>query len=342
MEYELSNILRKLYSMYLAGDRIEAKLMNELKNILNRICYSRFGLSFNIDELVQQSIGNLFISFHSAVQKKDEVSVWNKCLSKSNDNDKILVTYFYLIINSSKNELTKDFFSNEGNRLYKVVSDICAELCLNDYLDIYGKDNYCKKNSYNKAPFNGDKILFLFSILNKNGTINNSSLTKLIRKLFDEYLENQYVSLSTLVQIISDITNVGNMTGISKDEEINDDGNPRLVLEHTNEDFHSRPDIIPEIDQAIERCWKRAEDYFEKDELELRAKIYILRYGCHYTIGETMDFLKTNLKKSSIDNYSKEFIKVIKLENEFTKDENYLKYMLDAFVLFLNAKYRVI
>ncbi len=340
MDYNLPQLIRIAYKDYVNNVKGNSKVILDLIEVTKAITFSKYKLDYDNKELVQQILGNLFNAFLNS--QNDLASVWKKCINQNEENDKILTTYFYDIIKTAKNEISKDFFSTQGNRLYDVTKEICEELIEKNFL----KSNngfLCINTEVEKTAFDNKKFSFFANIINKEGTINRELLKQLITTLFSDELENYYLSPSSLVGIISDVTGVGDVTGISIDQEYHGEegGNFSIVLH--NPEIFSNPQMVAEINIIIEKWWRRLDTiYFDKGELELHAKIYLAINGLDLTLDETIKHLGLNVGKSSVDNYLKRFIRAIQINKDFTVNDDKLKYALDAFLIFINSKYHVI
>lgn len=304
------------------------KLQNTIKGAIK----SKYGNSNLKNDISQQA----FLNFYQALDSQSGKDLWEKIKVKSEDSDNILISYYYKIIQTAYNSETKTELQKETLNLESAIRNILNRLVSEEYLCKNSRNEFCRNEGAESIHHIEIKGYF-YSIQNKNGTINHSKLEKLIRSFFDNELENFAISLSDLVRIIAEISDVGNSCYVSiiKEKSGNED---------TEEDYLEAKDLtqIPatmaETNSYVESWFSNVERTFKPEELKLYAKIFILKYYNELTY-ESISKRLNNLGKSSIELYYKAFIRAMKIDEEATINTVEFDHYIKAFAIYLIKKF---
>jgi hypothetical protein len=325
----IAPLIRQIYYQKKDG-RIDEKIAEELIQQLKKMCLAKNYSFDSCDDVVNQSFINLYKSI-------DENSFWETVIEENEENDKRIKNYIYKILLSSNNELDKDFRRKETINFNRALSEILKNLVAENILQT--KDSFYHLTS-TQTPEDVDFVDFpslYFPVRNANGTIDWNRLKELIIIIFNEYLEKYSLSLSNITEIISKITDIGNTSLISIDLSFDSDEDDYSTIQI--KDSKTNQEDISTIKSIVNIWIERAEKIFDEEELKLRAVLFLLKYGENYTLEEIKDKLNLAKGKSSIDNYIKQFIKSMRIENEVGIDDSNINDLMNYLILSLSEKY---
>lgn len=323
----LPGLLREAYKLRKSGSEsgdIYKRIIEIVKNDAGR-----YGIKENDSaEFVQEFIFSLLKSFIS----EDENIVWEQNIEENEESDSNLLIYYYRIIRSTKRIIGSIPIQNEKINLYKAVRDVTNSLVEENILRQLnkGKDIYLYNAKYEEYP--GDVFQETVSapfqtIRNPNGSINREKIKELIVFVFLNSLENKLISLSNLVDSISECTGVGIQGRV-------------YIADHVDERAEGEAVLMLNIKQLVDIWLARIKENLTEREANLYVTVFYFWYGCNYTLTDISAMFNKSISKSTVHNYIKKLIEYMRISEDIFNDE-YFKYYSEALLERMKNEYNI-
>lgn len=337
---EFTKSIRDAYSKRKEDTFLYDQEYQNIVDVIKSIIIKKYGNNDLTNDLVQQSLVNLINSFDHAAVKED--SFWENNIGLNIEKDKKIIAYVYKIVHTSHREITHTKLNNETYTLERAIKSIVSEYAAKGNLKA-NKDGTLQHKGEQKPLFNGDITLPFFSLRDKNGRLHWEVLADLISLIFSEYLENYALSISNLIEIILDNTDIGSIKFISIDEPIDTEEDTEIAtIELNNVDHKFNADLETQSQDIVMTWLKRLDDCFTEDEIKFNASLFILKFVKFYTYREIKEKLQTNLPISSIDYRLKKLLNCMAVSKEIDVNDPNLDYHLQNLSEQLNKKYMLV
>lgn len=344
-EYNTPQLIRKYCLFKWGKGSFNNKDAQNLLNEFRKILYSPQDIDENKVLSVDDYANQLFLTLDNAVTKNTDF--FSSVLEETEENNKKIIGYLYALIKSSKREVKDSIDNREINILHNSIKEICKKLLENDKiikLPVFKKAYYSKKDNLEKEKYEEQKIDLNPEKIHKKDSIDRTKLEKYLEYIFNSY-PNYKFSTYDLVKLVALNTDVGtvsifneaSVTAYEEDEEFSIDN---TLTEQNNYELSN----ITLDSTIIDIWWDRVIKKFgSKDNAEDYAITFYLSYSKGYTLKKIEVFFNHRIKKSSIDNYKKIFIKVLEIDKDLKsyKTET-IKNFIHSFCLLLEQKYDVL
>lgn len=339
---DLPTLLRKAYQNRVNGVE-DREIYATILMIIETIARNQ-GIIKNedLEEFKQECIYALVQSFDS----KNKYLVWKNNLKQDKDSDKILKAYFYAIIKSTKRIVYRVWSHKDKCRLHDVVGEITDDMIKNNILNTVRTMDviFLYKAKHNEPPLEVQQWVTVPSrvILNPGGTINSDELRKLILDIFNNDLENSRISLSDLVDNISEITGCGNYKKIPIETKEDEQAGYTIGYDKLgDEDSNYKTDLLTDINNMVDIWVKRIQTDYTEKEAAVYAAIYYLHFRCKYTLIEISNLFNKKVSKSTVDNYIKKLIKTMDISKNIRPDDKDFIYYHEALLDRLHKEYNI-
>jgi len=273
-----------------------------LKWLCKKLTYSRN--NDNCSDIVQYAFENLL---------KYGEKFWLSVQVKNKTNDKRIYAYLKRTV--------RNLIFEENDARYEDLRKIKKHI--NNELDNLIKQGFLKFSN-GKYSLNNNSLknkdceiedIFEFYEINSKTQISAKKVNSLLKKIFNEYLENCEVSNSIISEVFLKFIGYSNLNIISieKDEEDNNKNKISDIIKKSDR-FDYKTENIEMISRSIINSQN-----FLGDKFEPFAKLFLLKYYGKYTLEEISEII--NIPKSSIDNYIKKFIGSLDIDKHFSANE---------------------
>lgn len=294
-----------------------------------------------IKEISQNFYSDLYSSFD-----KEQTLFWEETLIPNDENNSRLFKYLETMLKSAARKFYQSDNDNIFIRLKKNITDVIEILIQEGYLEKSG--DFLKKNGALECGV-VESIRFHSRVFwSEKFTINTKKLKTYLKEIFDEYLENKKITISSLVKNISEACNYGDIKtfsldesfeqGLSKNFDDDDDFSNENGLEtEFSEKFTYN--YLDEIDSNfIDELLIKAEKAL-KNKFELHCKVFYFKCT-EKTDVQISKLLNSEIGKSSVKNYFEKFIDVIgfrKIKGDFDDDDR--SKIIEKLVEIIEKKY---
>ncbi|MEM3373570.1 MAG: hypothetical protein QXF76_05120 [Candidatus Anstonellales archaeon] len=315
-----------------------------------------------LKDIKQNVIENLWISF-------TKNSFWQERLPVNEDNDKVIISYVYSIINSCFNSEKKSIFNEEERNLRPAVRDaikILTDKNEVNKIEKFGQEYYSINTDSEKKLYDKYIQIRKFYILRRKsseglGKINYNAVQLAVKEIL-ENLENYYLSLSDIIEILMDNSDVGKYTVLSLDNrEKNSEidvysnvNNSNIIHEeklNTGDSLLLPKEWIPinpiDYNKFIDDCNKKIDYYFQNKKKADYSKIsFYLYYKADFTYSEISEYLLQKLNKKlsiqTVKNYIDDLIVILKFSEDYDVESEEFKNALEKFMSFIANEYNLL
>ncbi len=347
-KYNTPQLIRKYYLSKMGKGNFSSKdaqiLLDEFRNIL----YNPLDNNPNNILTFNDYANQLFLTLDNTTTKNSDF--FESVLEETEANNKKIISYLYGMIRTAKRSHKDRIDDRENIILGTAINDACKNLIEEQKINIskiFNKNYYSNNDNLEKIKYDGQSIyLEPQKIIKQNSekeSIDRTRLENYLEYIFTSY-PNFKFNIYDLVSLVAKNTDVGSISifneasGISnEDEEFNLDNT--LTKEISNE--HENLIIEKNI---VDIWWERVIKKFgSKNNAENYAVSFYLKFYKGYTLEKIETFLKGKIKKSSVDNYTKIFIKVLEIDKNFNSNQSEtIKKYIHSFCLLLEQKYEVL
>ncbi|MEG8945810.1 hypothetical protein [Rosettibacter firmus] len=341
-EIQIPDIIREIISNNATINYFK-ELVKQTENIVRSFLNDRRVFDKEIiHELTQETIATLLESF-----QKNEF--WKEKLMKSDANDKVIVSYVSNVIKSCYRKISnKGLIASEYPNLKNLVIKALERL-LDENKIIRKNQYYSVSNSKNNKVYDGYVEIRKFFILRQNsedtlGKINGQSVYEAVYDILKN-LENYYLTVSDIVEILLSNSDVNKFSIVIIDEKDEDDNS--FSLSETNLESNEKLDLdYIDLDKFVEVSNKRITYYLQNDTKSKFYKIcFYLYYKAGFTLQEVSDYilLRFNKKLSlqTIKNYLSDILLILDLKNLFESDDIQLYQAIEKFMDHIESEFNL-
>ncbi|MDH7604270.1 MAG: hypothetical protein QHH13_05150 [Melioribacter sp.] len=308
-----------------------------------------------LNDIKQNVIENLWTSF-------TKNSFWQERLSVNEDNDRVIISYVYSIINSCYNSEKKSIFTEEERNLKPAIRDAINKLINDNYInkiEKFGQEYYSINTDSEKMLYDKYTQIRNFYILRRKssegfGKINYQAVYLAVKEIL-ENLENYYLSLSDIIEILMDNSDVRKYTVLSlgnceRDEEIDrysDVNNFHIINE---EKLNTEDSLLPnpiDCSKFIDDCNKKIDYYFQNKKKADYSKIcFYLYYKADFTYAEISEYLLQKFHKKlsiqTVKNYIDDLIVILNFGEDYDVESEEFKNAIEKFMSFIANEYNLL
>ncbi|MEJ5351000.1 MAG: hypothetical protein WHS65_05350 [Melioribacteraceae bacterium] len=291
-----------------------------------------------IKDLKQQVIQSLYESF-------DNNKFWQEKSAETEDNNKMIISYIYSIIKSSHRILTKSILSEESKNLRTaVINSLNSLVAENKVIKInkYDTDYFSVNNNVEKKLYDGYLEVRKLFILRQNssssiGRVNGAEVYKAVYEIL-ENLENYYLSISDIMDILLNNSDITSRTSVALDSTDENEEYDNIISEEhlLIQDKKTEPF---DYDAFLENCNARLKYFLQNEKkVELHKICFFLYYKADFTYDEIRNYIMQHYNKKisiqTVKNYIDNTILILDFQRYFDSDSkefyNAIEYLMNS------------
>ncbi|MGK9475765.1 hypothetical protein [Melioribacter sp. OK-6-Me] len=349
MKDNITDIIRKIISEdYNHTDIIE--LDNQINNMLHK--WIKDTNKFIEAELIQDFKQNVMQSLWESFSKNE---IWKEKIVPSEDNDKIMISYVYSIIRTCYREsIDKSSFKDVINLRSSVIKalETLVEKKLIIKENKFNEFYYSVNNKKEKKIYDGEVEFNRLFIVRQNssnglGKISSQAVYEAVWEILKN-LENYYLSLSLIIEIIKNNSDVNSFkllplenTTDNMDENMNVLAEDRLIVEN------DAISITTDANKFIDYCNAKLNYYLSNKQKADYYKIcFYLYFKSGFTYSEIRDFLELKFNKNisiqTVKNYISDFFNILDFKKDYNIDDKELMELIDAYMSHIANEFNLI
>jgi len=351
-EYNIGQLLRKIYILRKETNNTNApnqlqilsELFENLTNQLDKLLYSKYIFKNERRGIIHEAFYELLKSFDNCINKAENEEeakkiVWEECLPENEENDKRLFSYLLRIIISVSCNEDKELKKEEYLNLRSAVNKQCSKLIKEGTIfQLHPKTFQIKPDIEVPEILNEMPDFDHFQIFNDSAQIGHEKLKELILIILKK-LENNRISSSILVEIISKTTFIGNYQEetISSTGQYNED--EKTTIDVSDSNAANRPEALYYYNNVTDEWFATLDYTLKPGKRDLYYLIFYFKYKLEFTDESISQLLDNRIQKSSVNNYYKELISIIKRRQDFEEPDSMVLRTFENFCEKIKLRY---
>lgn len=280
-------------------------------------------------------------------------SFWKEKQEENDDNNNAIKSYIYKIINSCYRKLNKEIIVNNDiinlkNLIQKSLKKLIEEKVITNNT-FNNSEYYTYNNNVNKKLYDGYIEIRKLYVMrqesnNSTGRLSGIVVQEAVYEILKN-LENYWLSLSDILKILLENSDVNNFSIVYIDNyEGNNDNTNTLSEEHLG-DIDS--DFLNNIDvgEIVNIYNQRIDSHLRsKRKADLYKICFYLYYKAGFTLREICEFIMMNyhieLSLQTIKNYLSDMIIILDLR-AYSESLEYLYLCIEKFMNYIENEYKL-